>query len=171
MSVKSIHKFLNLLIVLALTIYGVFFYINHSNFVRLDSTKVQQNDFSSVDVDKVVNKYMKQTTAQMLIDQANSKKEQDLALQQSTRLNKSVKPMISDIPLELQIHKNSNLTALPQILVPNQELDKKEYARQFIENARLGGYHVELADDLSVISVTPIRKPSQIDQIEILPSN
>ncbi|WII70783.1 hypothetical protein QJS83_09955 [Bdellovibrio sp. 22V] len=39
---------------------------------------------------------------------------------------------------------------------------KEEYARQFIENARRGGYKVILSDDLSrVISVTPLRSPSQ----------
>lgn len=38
---------------------------------------------------------------------------------------------------------------------------KDEYARQFIENARKGGWLVELNDDYKVISVRPIRKPSQ----------
>ena len=39
---------------------------------------------------------------------------------------------------------------------------REEYARQFIENARRGGYKVMLSDDLTrVISVTPIRRPSQ----------
>lgn len=38
---------------------------------------------------------------------------------------------------------------------------REEYARQFIENARRGGYNVKLSEDLSrVISVTPIRNPS-----------
>jgi len=38
---------------------------------------------------------------------------------------------------------------------------REEYARQFIENARRGGYKVRLSDDLSrVIQVQPIRNPS-----------
>lgn len=38
---------------------------------------------------------------------------------------------------------------------------KEEYARQFVENARRGGYRVILSEDLSrVLSVTPIRNPS-----------
>ncbi|WP_374001033.1 hypothetical protein [Bdellovibrio bacteriovorus] len=38
---------------------------------------------------------------------------------------------------------------------------KEEYARQFIENARRGGYNIILSEDLSrVLSVTPIRNPS-----------
>lgn len=39
---------------------------------------------------------------------------------------------------------------------------KEEYARQFVENARRGGYKVILSDDYKVLSVTPIRKPTQI---------
>ncbi|WP_295906066.1 hypothetical protein [uncultured Bdellovibrio sp.] len=39
---------------------------------------------------------------------------------------------------------------------------KEEYARQFVENARRGGYKVILSEDLTrVISVTPLRNPSQ----------
>lgn len=45
---------------------------------------------------------------------------------------------------------------------------REEYARQFVENARRGGYKVMLSEDLTrVISVTPIRRPSQ-NQMEIL---
>lgn len=43
---------------------------------------------------------------------------------------------------------------------------REEYARQFIENARRGGYNVKLSEDLSrVISVTPIRNPSADFQV------
>jgi hypothetical protein len=38
---------------------------------------------------------------------------------------------------------------------------RQQYARQFVENARRGGYEVRLSEDLSrVISVKPIRNPS-----------
>lgn len=41
---------------------------------------------------------------------------------------------------------------------------KKEYARQFIENARRGGYEVQLSDDYRVLSVKPIRRaPSRYE--------
>lgn len=44
---------------------------------------------------------------------------------------------------------------------------REEYARQFVENARRGGYKVMLSEDLTrVISVTPIRRPSQ-NQMDI----
>lgn len=43
---------------------------------------------------------------------------------------------------------------------------REEYARQFVENARRGGYNVKLSEDLSrVISVTPIRNPSADFQV------
>src|SRR5690606_35044502 len=38
---------------------------------------------------------------------------------------------------------------------------KKEYARQFVENARLNGYAITLDSNYTVIRVMPIRKPSQ----------
>lgn len=38
---------------------------------------------------------------------------------------------------------------------------KKEYARQFIENARKAGYIIRLNDDYKVIFVRPIRKPAE----------
>lgn len=42
------------------------------------------------------------------------------------------------------------------------EAYKEEYARQFVENARRGGYKVILSEDMSrVLSVTPIRNPSK----------
>lgn len=40
------------------------------------------------------------------------------------------------------------------------EVYKKEFARQFIENARQHGFNVKLNDDLVVISVTPILQPT-----------
>jgi hypothetical protein len=42
------------------------------------------------------------------------------------------------------------------------EAYREEYARQFVENARRGGYKVILSEDLSrVMSVTPIRNPGK----------
>ena len=40
------------------------------------------------------------------------------------------------------------------------EAYKKEYARQFVENARKAGYLIKLSDDYKVISVKQIRKPA-----------
>lgn len=43
--------------------------------------------------------------------------------------------------------------------------EKKEYARQYIENARRGGYLIELDDNMEVIKSTPIRKPTQQEDL------
>ncbi|HEY8270221.1 MAG TPA: hypothetical protein VIG33_04990 [Pseudobdellovibrionaceae bacterium] len=54
----------------------------------------------------------------------------------------------------------------------SQELSeayKKEYARQFIENARKAGYIIRLNEDYKAISVRPIRKPAE--DMELFPSN
>lgn len=44
-----------------------------------------------------------------------------------------------------------------QIAEQQDEVYKAEYARQFVENARRGGYQVVLTPDYKVISVTPIK--------------
>ena len=46
---------------------------------------------------------------------------------------------------------------------------KREYARQFIENAKKAGYRIIVNDQFKVISVTPIRKPAQ--DFELFESN
>jgi hypothetical protein len=38
---------------------------------------------------------------------------------------------------------------------------KREYARQFVENAKNAGYRVIINDQFKVISVTPLRNPAQ----------
>lgn len=43
---------------------------------------------------------------------------------------------------------------------------RKEYARQYIEHARGNGYEVKLDSDLKVISVKPLRQPSQQEDDE-----
>lgn len=49
------------------------------------------------------------------------------------------------------------------------EAYKREYARQFVENARKAGYIIKLNDDYKVISVKPIRKPA--DTYELFKSD
>ena len=49
------------------------------------------------------------------------------------------------------------------------EAYKKEYARQFIENARKAGYLIKLNDEYKVISVKAIRKPAQ--NMQLFPSS
>ena len=177
---KNTHKLLNFLIFILVAGYAVFlFFYKNQNASKKNTTQIA--DFSSTDVDKVVNKYLKQTTDQMVKEQMATSQALKKAAAESI---KSTKPLITtQIPLEQQIHKASETEATPRQEMSfkvNQEIqnkkleevDRQEYARQFIENARKGGYHIELNEDLEVKSVTPIRKPSQeIDTGEIFQSN
>lgn len=67
--------------------------------------------------------------------------------------------------------QNAYAPETPDQLIQNQifnqdQLDqysqayKAEYARQFVENARRGGYEVELTEDFRVLSVKKIRDPA-----------
>lgn len=61
---------------------------------------------------------------------------------------------------------NDPMNLVQQQLFQAQEMSKyddayrKEYARQFVENARRGGYDIKLSDDYRVLSVKKIRAPS-----------
>ncbi len=50
--------------------------------------------------------------------------------------------------------------------------EKKQYAKQYVENARKDGFEIELNENLEVTKSTPIRKPSkQDDSFESLPTD
>jgi len=51
------------------------------------------------------------------------------------------------------------------------ELDKKEYIKQFKANARKNGYEIIVDDNLQVISIEPIRKPTNDVDPTALESN
>lgn len=42
---------------------------------------------------------------------------------------------------------------------------KKEYARQFVENARRAGYLIKLSEDYKIIGIRPLRKPADNFQL------
>ncbi len=163
--------------------YGIYFYFNQDSILKKPAL-VHQTDMSSVDVDKVVNKYLQETTAQIAKEKYTAKKALEQALKEPVQITQKPEPLASEIPYERQVRKNEPSVTSYRDGVSNQiinetnvaqmdQANKAEYARQFIENARKGGYHIELAEDLTVIRITPIRKPSQdsIDQFEVLPSN
>lgn len=180
--VKFLNKIFNYLIAVGLIAFGLFFYLKDKGYLKKD---LQVMHASSVDTERIVNRYLQETNRKMQRDQVDSKKAIDDALREASKLKTKQSPQ-PVIPREAQIHKDPandpNYNQLQNSAVSKslkrqlqnqpQALDKEEYARQFIENARKGGYHIELSDELEVIRVTPIRKPSQeIDMVEILPSN
>lgn len=173
---KKLNLFLNIIIGGLIFIFFLS-YLNAKYQLFYNKPKVYKNDLSSIDSEKVINKYLKQTADKIVLDRRETKKILDEALKKQIQLLSQVpksKNQISQLPLEQQISKNTENASFSQI-VQNSEMndfERQEYARQFIENARKGGYHIELSRDLKVISVTPLRLPSQdVDSFEILPSN
>lgn len=180
---KTLSKFLNYLILVLIFAYALFYYFeNKKNEIKQSSTAYAA-PAKSVDVDQIVNKYMKQTADQMVRDQLNSQIKLQQQLKQPIQIkNKVVEVKPEDVPVDQQIIKESQLQAnaaenlkMQQEMIANQKLqeefEKKEFARKYIENARQDGYHVILSPDLKVISITPIRKPSQDqDAVELFPA-
>ncbi len=157
------------MIAAGVVLYGLYFIADRYHFLKSPGP-VQKTDFSSIDHEKKVNEILQATTRQMLKDQYNSRKVLEMAQRQPLKLNKEKDSEIGEVPREQQIHKN--VTVEPVEALKPAVLDKAEYARQYIENARKGGYDIELSNDLEVIRVTPLRHPSEeVDSFEILPSN
>ncbi len=179
---KWLNKLFNYLISLIIISYGVFFFYGDS---FLKYKQAGQTELSSNDVDQAVNKYLKQATAAMQKSRYDSDAAVKQALKQPLVLttdSKEIDP--ADVPVAKQIWKESDVNVTPAEVVTSSiydenafaqqdEQERKQYAKDFIENARRGGYHVVLSNDLTkIVSVTPIRKPSgQNDSVESFPSN
>ena len=177
---KQLNKLFNYLILLLVVGYGGFYFYGQSRPVKPSG----QYEMSSNDVEKVVNKYLKQTTEDMKKEQLNSERAVFKAMKQPLVMTtKAPETNPNDIPVSKQIWKESDVQTPADDAnsavyneMANEKLDedaRKKYSKDFIENARRGGFHVILTDDLTRIkSVTPIRRPSQQDDsVESFPSN
>lgn len=175
---KTLNSIFNFAIFAIILGYAGFFFYNQ-NQKKTPEGKIEQ---SSRNVDDVVNKYLAQTTEQMAREKLEKDKALYRALTQPVKINPTqVGPNPEDIPREQQISKDRQMTPSEvinaqvydqQAQAKQEALDKKAYAREFIENARRGGYEIELDSDNKVIKSTPIRKPSQDDDsIEPYPSD
>ncbi|MFZ3230402.1 MAG: hypothetical protein WA160_09365 [Pseudobdellovibrio sp.] len=180
---KKLSRYLNYLILAVVFVYGIFYFTDFKKIIFKREIATVENKKPAADVDEVVNKYIKQTANQILRDQLDTQIAVKRQLNKPMKINNTAEINPEDIPAEQQIVKESQLKDAMQsdgsgkseqfeAQRKQDELDKKEYARQYIENARKEGYHVVLSADLKVISVTPIRKPSQdSDSNELFPSN
>lgn len=181
---KNLSKYLNYLIISILAFYGAFYIYQSPYWTRQQDSASLKVPGKPVDVDTIVNKFMKQTAAQAIHEQYNTQMALKKQMTQPIKLTKSedeVRP--EDIPVEKQIHHVDHTSESPAEMVRQEAFekemqlksdlqDRQEYARQYIENARRGGYHLVLSEDLKVISVTPIRKPSQNDDsVESFPAD
>lgn len=196
---SEVNKLLNYLIVLSLVgVAGVYFYFDHKPAsseaapVKSGLTAAEREK-----VDQTVNKYLQAASNEAKLNELRVQRELQLARkkleEEKIKQIQAAEMKSAEIPIDQQIYKRSaeitpaEVTPQPVAQVApkksnetsfDQEIDpksmtpeqKKEYARQYIENARKGGYAIELSNDLEVIKVTPIRKPSQqSDAIQTYP--
>jgi hypothetical protein len=183
--VKEVNKLLNYLIILSIVAFGAtYYYFNHMNPEASVPVKNELSQAERAKVDQVVNKYLQAASNEAQLNELRVQRDLQLARQKI----EEAEVKSADIPMEQQIYKRSlevtsaeptiaqipaqksnetsfDLEMDPKSMTPEQ---KKEYARQYIENARRGGYVIELSADLEVIKVTPIRKPSQ--QSDVIPT-
>lgn len=170
---KNLNKIFNFAIAAIILGYAILFFYNRSQH-NLKNKPDDKNNEASKNVDEVVNKYLAQTTEQMEKEKFEKDKALYRVMKQPIKINVSdVGPKPEDIPREQQIAKDVQPVTASEIInaavfdqeakAKQEEADKKEYRRQFIENARQGGYEIELSEDNKVIRSTPIRKPSQQD--------
>lgn len=136
------------------------------------------------DIDQVVNKFLKQTSEQTRKDEMAFRSALEKQLKKPLNIKKETTEKRPDDASVSQQSLNDEAAGItPSEVIQSgihqkelekqqEELSKKEYARQFIENARKSGFHLVLSDDNKVISVTPIRKPSQNDEsTELFPAD
>lgn len=171
---KNLSQYLNYLIVAILLIYGGFYFYQTRYSTNQHDISSLKPPAQTIDVDGIVNKFMQQTAAQGIHDQYASQMalKKQLAIPiKITEGKNEIRP--EDVPVEKQIHQIDHIDSPAEAIrqevfdkemqAKSDQQDRLEYARQYIENARRAGYRLVLSEDLKVMSVTPIRKPSQDD--------
>lgn len=171
-------------VLVAGAVFGYILFFDKAN----SSKEIQKQDMSSLsdkDQQKLVDRYLKETQSSLRKQEAASQK----AITNKELPPPKKSPVVNvdpqSIPIEQQIWRESKASdqsleerfsqqSFQTELASRQEDDaKREYARQFIENARREGYHITLSEDLEILSVKPIRKPTNnnYDAFEPNPSN
>jgi hypothetical protein len=174
----------NLLPLLLLLLAGFFVFLfllpEDSKKAPIDQSIVKAKEF-----ERKVNKHLFQTSQQMEISRERAELEAAKLMDQGIHSVPGVDPEKAPHPFD--ISTDSRAEALvrelgrdvkapgapsgPNDLIQAELFEaqqmqaysedyKKEYARQFIENAKNAGYAVKLNDQYKVISVKPLRKPA-----------
>ncbi len=187
---KKLSEILNyLIVILVIAIAGAFFYFKKNVNVVAEVKPKTEHDLSVKEQDQVVNKYLQETNQSVLLDKAKADRfliEAKAQIAKQEKANREKRDKENEkISLERQIWKetkspeaespadivNSKINDI-KFKAQADEFDKKAFAREWIENARKGGYHIELNENLEVIKSVPIRKPSQDnDAVEFEPSD
>lgn len=164
---------------------------SHKKFVNGAPAIVKTEKF-----EKAVNRHLLTTNEQlrmqeqrMILENARSTKDIDASFQKPTVTHHSYDVDLShdsraaDIANLMGRGEKQNYApqdpndVIQRELFTKEKMDeyskayRDEYARQFVENARRGGYKVQLSDDYKVLSVVPIKKPLPNKHEHILNAN
>lgn len=165
-----------IILLLVTVLVGAFFYLQRQKKDVVAAVPPKAAPVMDVkNEDKMVNKYLQQAAQnverQRVLSERSLIEARERLEEIERRKRNEEQQAAQSIPLERQIWKEPVGDTAAEILDAeiseaqsrgfSSEEQKQEYARQFIENARRGGYHIELSDDLEVIRAVPIRKPSQ----------
>jgi hypothetical protein len=175
--VASLNKFLNLIIIFGCAIFAFFFYQYRADKEHpLMPQPVEQSSVKpSSDPLDLANKYLQEAQQNVNNDKLRASVNIKKALAESEAAQRQQPQPETDpskVSAEQQIWKDPSKqqpTSLngsiekeyqrnEQLVAPSG-MDKKEYIRQFKENARKNGYEITVNDDLEVTNVQPIRKP------------
>lgn len=177
---KNLSKILNILILSAVVvIVGASFFVFEKK-QNLENKNLSQAKKQDVNVDELVNKYIQQATQEAVKTRFEREKALLEAKNKLAEINKLNEIKQDEerakIPREKQIWKESDVQIQTEAAVPTPTnrnnfydkdpsqmtaSEKKEYAKEWIANAKEAGYRLELSPDLEVIKYEPIRKPSK----------
>lgn len=174
---KSLSSFLNLGIFLAVVCTGYFIFYPQTSNLTQNSQPLILRTTSSVDPQDLANKYMQQVQYELNL-QKMKLSSRDLHSHKKAKLETDPRKISAEQQIWKETDQSSKAKTADEIFNENYEREiqlkrqqaeeKAEYIRQYKENAKKEGYEIVLSDDLEVISVTPIRKPtSDFDQNKI----
>lgn len=177
---KELNKFLNkALVIVVLVILAGFGYVKFQEQQGSKKlvTEVKSKGLTADEQDAIVNKHLQQTQTDDLKKRFGNASVEKAALAEIAKIKAEIdfkkQKEAEKLAQEKQVAnpEPENFYASPAELIRAQdyqrEMEKKrqraeleEYKRQFIENARRGGFEIEVNDNLDVIKATPIREPS-----------
>lgn len=169
---KWIHKFLNSILSISIVLTAVVLAFVVFKKKEIASKSVQKSSVKNLDPEELINKHMQATQKKLTVDKYYSKQIITAKEMHADPMRPKIQEVDpSKIPIEKQIWKdqpskaslddqfNQRVISQEQQKREDEEY-KKEYARQVIENARKDGYQVVLDDNLEIIKIEPLRKPS-----------
>jgi len=178
---KFLNKFLNYAIGLSLLVAGVFVYLQMQKSAVTTTSKVPAS------AEDLANKYLQEANQKLKTDRYKVQNAlREVSKNGDTLGAKAVETNPQQVSADRQIAKDIYNESQRQKSVEQKfqeelksvqerryqsELEKKEYIKQFKANARKNGYEIVVDDNLQVISIEPIRKPTSDVDPTALESN